>query len=277
MMGNEAGCFLSPLNQLFQKEKTVRILVIDDKAEHRQSAEETLKGHELAIVKSFDEAMELMARKIDKENVQRLLVEVGFPTEPDFKDKERRKAYWKAHDDAEAKSMIPIPFEAVLTDMMMPMSKGGLVPRVFDPIEQVPYGFILALKAALCGAKYVAMVTDTNHHEGAMSAAIDYLGGAYYRDSFKPNFVVNGARVMFVHTPFYLEVLDKRTCDSCEGSGSCKLCRGTGQRNDQYVQGECNGCCENIGKCDYCKGNGQVDNVRHDRKDWGKVLADLTA
>lgn len=251
----------------------MRILVIEDKESHRESAEATLSGHELTIVKSFDDAMELMARKFDEENIQRLLAEAGFPTKPDSEDTERWYAYWNAHDEAQAKSVIPFPFEVVLTDMMMPMSRKTIAPGVFNSGEQVPYGFIIALKATLCGAKFVAMVTDTNHHEGAMSAALDHLGEAYYRDGFKPNFVVNGARIMFVHTPFYREVLGKETCDTCKGSGSCKYCKGMGQRNNQY----CTVCRDDVGKCSNCKGSGQADIVRQNRKDWGKALADLTA
>ncbi|HCC22595.1 TPA: hypothetical protein DF272_00215 [Candidatus Falkowbacteria bacterium] len=255
----------------------MRILVIEDNEAHRQSAEETLRGHEVTIVESFDEAMELMDRKIDERNVQRLLSEAGVATAPKYTDRESWTAYRKVLDDANSRSVIPFPFEVVLTDMMMPMSSQTLAPEVFNHRERVPYGFVIALRAALRGARFVAMVTDTNHHQGAMSAAIDHLGDTYYRDGFKPNFTVNGARVMFVHTPFYREVLGKKTCSSCGGSGACKHCKGTGQRNDQYVQGECNACPDDVGKCSECKGSGHVDDVRQTRKDWGRVLADLTA
>lgn len=156
----------------------MRILVIEDKELHRKSAEETLSGHEVTIVKSFDEATALMEKKIDEGNVQRLLTEAGFPTKPGYEDSERWSAYCEAYSQATAKSVVPFPFEVVLTDMMMPMSKQTLAPEVFNPSEQVPYGFILALKATLFGAKFVAMVTDTNHHQSAMSASIDHLGTA---------------------------------------------------------------------------------------------------
>lgn len=219
----------------------MRILVVEDKAPHRKSAEETLAGHEVTIVDSFDKAMEILPK-----------------------------------DSA--------PFEAVLTDMMMPMSRKTLAPGVFNPSEQVPYGFIIALKATLCGAKFVAMVTDTNHHEGAMSAAIDHLGQAYYRDGFKPNFVVNGAKVMFVHTPFVVDVVPK-SCPSCDGTGRCEYCEGTGKTTqavaDKYpgyrscVGQNCIQCRNSNGKCSGCNGTG--DGTRHERKNWGQVLRDLIA
>jgi CheY-like chemotaxis protein len=180
----------------------MKILVIDDKELHRNSAEKTLTSHEVTIVSSFDEAMDLMAKKIDIQNVQQLLAEGGFAEKPEPTDKERWSAYWKAVNDAEKKSIIPFPFEVVLTDMMMPMSRSTLAPGIFNPREQVPYGFVIALKAAGCGAKFVAMVTDVNHHKGAMSAAIDHLGSAYYHEGRIKTFTVNDAKVAFIHAPF---------------------------------------------------------------------------
>ncbi|MFH0874054.1 MAG: hypothetical protein V1846_04440 [Candidatus Komeilibacteria bacterium] len=256
----------------------MKILVVEDKEMHRQSARDSLAGHDVTIVDSFDAAMGLMAKKIDDENVTRLMTEAGFPATPDRNGgDEEWKAFWKAHREAEAKSVVPFPFDVVLTDMMMPMSRQTLASEAYHPAEQVPYGFIIALKAAKVGAKFVAMVTDTNHHKGAMSAAIDHLGTSYYREGFKPNFGVNGAKVMFVHTPFYREVLGQKDCEYCYGSGKCQYCHGSGQRHDEYVDGECNGCHEDVGKCRTCKGTGKQDDVRQDRKDWGQVLADLTA
>ena len=261
----------------------MRILVIEDKEAHRKSAEETISGHEGTIVKSFDEAMNLMVRKIDKENIQRLLVEAGLPTtNPYYKDREKQTAYVNALFEAEAKSVVPFQFEVVLTDMMMPMSERTLAPGVFNPSEQVPYGFIIALKATLFGAKFVAMMTDTNHHQGAMSAAIDHLGRAYYEDGCKPNFVVNGAKVMFAHTPFVQKITKDVPCDWCEENpGVCSNCNGTGlNKNPDWKPRECHSCShtDTVGKCTHCKGTGRYDRTDTlDTKDWGKVLADLTA
>lgn len=157
---------------------SLRILVIEDSANHRQSAVDTLIGHTLTIVDSYDKAMELME---------------------------------EAHWDHQLKTMVedPFPFDVVLTDMMMPMSTKTLVPEAYNAKEQVPYGLIIALKAASRGAKFVAMLTDTNHHKGAMSAALDCLGPAYYASPDRSNwydaikvFNMNGAKVVFVHAPF---------------------------------------------------------------------------
>lgn len=251
----------------------MRILVIEDKVAHRRSAEETLCDHEVTIVTSFDKAMDLMKRQIDMGKVNRCLVEAGFSTAPDSEDEERRSSYWKIWEEAESESMIPLPFEVVLTDMMMPMSSRTL-SEGFDPGEQVPYGFIIALKATLLGAKFVALVTDTNHHKGAMSAALDHLGSAYYREGFKPNFLINGARVMFVHAPFVEDLVFDVKCYKCDGGTVCGDCK------ISLVDRRCHKCERGARKfepCHVCKGEGKHDTIVRERKDWGKVLVDLIA
>jgi len=169
------------------------------------------------------------------------------------------------------------PFDVVLTDMMMPMSREKLASEFFNFGEQVPYGFVIALKAALRGAKFVAMVTDTNHHAGAMSAAIDHLGDCYYRErGFKPNFVVNGAKVMFVHTPFIEEFRKDASCDYCKKNpGACSFCNGTGTLSGYGHSTKCHRCAGHVGKCKFCKGTTKADQTVQERKDWGRVLLDL--
>lgn len=261
----------------------MRILVVEDKESHRKSAEETLVEHNVTIVKSYDEAVDLMERKIDGEKYKRLLAEAGFLTQPNYEKEgqERWDAYWKARNEAEERSVIPFPFDVVLTDMMMPMSKRTLASGVFNPTEQVPYGFVIALKATLVGAKFVAMVTDTNHHKSAMSAAIDHFGPSYYNERAKPNFTINGAKVMFVHTPFVQKITKGVPCDRCKETGVCSNCNGTGLNNDpKWQPRECHSCSHTdaVGKCTQCKGTGRYDRTDTlDTKDWGRVLADLIA
>lgn len=207
----------------------MKILVVEDNLMHRESAAETLLGHEVTIVESFEKAMELM--------------------ETDFS----------------------FPFEVVLTDMMMPICEGRpFSPKSFED-RQAPYGFVIALRAALRGAKFVAMVTDTNHHKDAMSNALNHLGHAYYRDGFKPNFVINGARVMFVHAPFIEKIVREAPCDSCK-NGLCSKCGGSGiipfSRNRKCE------CYDITGRCPKCKGTQKAEGHMK-LKDWGKVLADL--
>lgn len=244
----------------------MKILVVEDNQIHRQSAVETLVGHEVTLVESFDKAMELLKKeKVDKDNWKRLLVEAGFPMEPDYKtERERYDAYRKIYFEAETKSIVPFSFDVVLTDMMMPVSyefSQSCALGACNPKEQVPYGFVIALKAALCGAKFVAMLTDTNHHKSAMSGALNHLGNPYYdyyKTGAKPNLVINGARVMFLHTPFCRRVIGEKECQ-CIG-----LNKLTGRNTTE--------------ECSRCDGTGKdVEMQQDDRKDWGRVLADLTA
>jgi CheY-like chemotaxis protein len=100
-------------------------------------------------------------------------------------------------------------WDVVLTDLLMPAGRdaqGGVGLQYVG--QEMPVGFALALLAALRGAKYVAVVTATNHHNHPASAMLDRLGSSYWRDGMRPNFVINGARAMFVHhTPVQVEGL----------------------------------------------------------------------
>ncbi len=178
--------------------KIMKILIVEDKQIHRDSAAKTLKGHKLTIVDSFDAGIKAMPIGTDYEKLDKLATERFGPTP----ESRQARSDWYQNQ----KSLIPEcqhqpEFDAVLVDMMMPMSRETLAPGVYESDVQVPYGFVLALRACKVGAKYVAMVTDTNHHLGAMSAAIDYLGSAYY-SGYEPLFDINGAKVLFVHSPF---------------------------------------------------------------------------
>ncbi|MBU1180445.1 hypothetical protein KJ885_05885 [Patescibacteria group bacterium] len=224
----------------------MKILVIDDKEMHRESARETLADHELTIASSFDEAIELMKENVDEEKVKRLLKEAGFEEEPHYlkASKEVRKAYWQTKDQAEKESTPPFPFDAVLTDLQMPMSRKTLRPEAYNYGELVPYGFVLALRAALRGAKFVAVATDTDHHLGAMSASLDHL-----RDVFE----ISGAKVLFLHAQFVTDILKDAPCQSCKGTGilrgeTCWICEGAKILPEQKV---------------------------YERKDWGQVLREL--
>ncbi|MEK7619803.1 MAG: hypothetical protein AAB413_01010 [Patescibacteria group bacterium] len=191
----------------------MRILVIDDKQNHRDSATETLKGHEVSVASSYDEATRLMEPAYDEAIEEKHLRDAGVTKQnPAFvntdEGKERWKAYWAARKSAHSAAEIPFPFEVVLTDMMMPMGDWNTLRDACDPSQQIPYGFVLALRAAQRGAKWVAMVTDTNHHKGAMSAAIDCIGDSYYSGK-EADFQINGAKVRFVHAPFCEDGISK--------------------------------------------------------------------
>lgn len=228
----------------------MRILVVEDKEMHRNSAVETLAGHDLTIVSSFYVAMEMIQSGIDMEKVERGLAEQGYGKFSSAWRDSKMTAYFAAKHEQEAKSMVSIPFDAVLTDMMMPMSEGtSLMDELFDPKKQVPYGFIVALHAAAHGAKFVAVVTDTNHHHSAISAALDYIGRAYFHGGSGEQqvFDICGAKTIFAHAPFVTDIIKDAPCDWCSSK-------------------------EVAFACTRCHGTLKFDKKVSERKDWGKVL-----
>lgn len=244
----------------------MKVLVIEDTKRHQESARETLSDHELTIVTSFDEAIEALDTQYDEARIEQLKAESGLAYGDD--------GYREMLSEVTSQCTLPLPWDVVLTDMMMPMSKANLAPSVHNHRELIPYGFIIALRAAEAGAKLVAVVTDVNHHMGAISAAMDNLSSPSYHGC--PNrFTINGAKCAFVHTPFSRRIVEKDAkCSSCRGTGKCSYCQDTG-REDSYP---CTLCPESSGICRSCNGSGKKDKTETtDCKDWGRVLKDLTA
>ncbi|TSC91196.1 MAG: hypothetical protein CEN90_578 [Parcubacteria group bacterium Licking1014_17] len=172
----------------------MKILVIDDSEGNQKSARKTLKGHEVTIAKSFDEAVVLMGGRVEKHQ--------GSGGEE-----------YEQLDGIAAASGVSFPYKVVLTDMNLPFSRFRLSFEARTKAENVhaepPYGFILALRAVQLGAKFVAMATNINHHQDPLSAAIEVLGGAAYWSEVEKGkghaFRIDGAKVMFVHAPLLEE------------------------------------------------------------------------
>ena len=135
----------------------MRILVIDDSPVHQQSARQTLGGHDLTIVGSYDEGQKLVG---------------------------------KGHR-----------FPTTLLDLLMPASRqklGNAAQKRFMGqgfvCQEMPVGIFLALLAAKNGARYVAVFTDSNHHEHPASACFDAFNP---EDACSPDvFMVEDARVV---------------------------------------------------------------------------------
>lgn len=157
----------------------MNILIIDDNPVHRQSAHETIKGHELTVVGSYDEAYKLIKPRLDT---------VHFGESTPKKEEESMR------------------FDVVMTDLLMPtgsriqrIKKGD---RLADPGEflgsEMPVGFSLALEAVLHGAKYVAVVSDGDHHAHPALAMLDRLGAYQSGVQRTPvRFDMNGSHVGF--------------------------------------------------------------------------------
>lgn len=271
----------------------MKILVIDDKATNREAAKQTIIGHDLTVVGSWDDAVKQLEIRYDDEATKAKLVAAGFPptsnslrsiygkdaTEDDKKAwKEWHEAYYKF----QAESQIPY-WDVVLSDLLMPASRetmGGDGMRFVG--QEMPVGLVLALLAAKNGAKYVAVVTATNHHCHPASAMLDRLGSSYWSDELKPNFAINGAKAMFVHHPAcYVSGI---SCPECKGAkytkercGSCSIDSvPTGQKVDWQKRAPipdtvCEGCDgTKQSRCYACNKTGNAEG-----KHWGMVLAQL--
>ncbi|MEK7607170.1 MAG: hypothetical protein AAB444_03185 [Patescibacteria group bacterium] len=211
----------------------MKILVIDDTRTNLDAAKQTLVGHELTLAASYDEAYKLLEKP---------------------------------------RGEVQPPFDVVLCDLLMP---AGAVEQGTDGMkyvgQEMPVGLALALMAVLQGAKYVAVVTNLNHHQHPAAALLDRLGSDGLGDT--EGFVkirANGVPIGFVNYAPMIGV-DGTTCTACGGTGKqterdCWICKGSGKGYRDAPCNNCKGSGRETPKCDSCSGG----NVRG--KDWGRVL-----
>lgn len=271
----------------------MRILVVDDSSVNLEAAKQTLVGHELTVCGTYDGALDLLEITYNKELTKQKLVSVGLPPESSGLNMPARGVSWSDADNArwnqwhDAKRKFTEesrnPFwDAVLVDLLMPAGRDSQGPTGERYVgEPMPVGFALALLAAKNGAKFVAIVTATNHHNHPASAMLDRLSDAYWHDEdAKADFVINGAKAgFFHHPPFYVEGV---ACPNCGGQRytqqTCGSCDGTGH-DSEWVSGtrkfltdkpckSCDGTKKSA--CYACNKTGNAQG-----KDWGKVLAAL--
>lgn len=162
----------------------LNILVVDDTACHRRSAELLLKGHTLTIVGTYDDAQKALTIQMDyeKENELKpgLLEKAGlsrafnpYRENKDASDDDKKK-YEEVCKVARAASTTLPNFDVVLLDLLMPASRQaqGDVGAPFVG-KEMPLGTFLILLALNAGVKNIGMVTDKNHHNHPASAALD--------------------------------------------------------------------------------------------------------
>jgi len=145
-----------------EKERKMRILVIDDEICNQESARETLAEHELTICGTVEETSKAL----------------GFT---------------KYGPDKNL-----LPFDAVLTDLWMPMPKpnwdrkkflghifyGDLHGDYGDKYGEMderpaPVGLIFALRAVNMATPLIAILTDGDHHTDRMVTLLDIISGNY--------------------------------------------------------------------------------------------------
>lgn len=158
----------------------MKILVLDDSFVNRKSARATLKDHDLVVVGTFDEAMDQLDPYWHECQIRKkLLIEHGFdeddaPYLANLKNDEDRKSLCqRLHEEAKQQASI-LPFDAVLLDLLIPASSrtmGEIGEQYIG--KKSEGGNTLALRAIALGIRYVAVVTDMNHHNHPASAAFD--------------------------------------------------------------------------------------------------------
>lgn len=263
-----------------EEKKVYRILVVENNPAHHESTRNMLSGHDVTIVSKFTEAMDLMKMgQVDEERVKKALFGLGYDHEPHMKYEFQWKAYNNLRKEAEKMFLTSCSFDVVLTDMAFVVDHSGpWSVRIATDSENevVCLGFIIALRAALCGVKYIGMITDSTIHTSTMSSSLDFIGNERrYGESFNPNFIINGARVMFNHAPFIDEVVGEIDCYLCYGSGICRTCSGTGTLGSHSGCYNCSPFAK-FGTCKACNGSKKQD-VTESKKNWAKILRDLTA
>lgn len=213
----------------------MKILVIDDTHMNLKAAKQTLEGHELTLAASYDEAYKLLEKPKGE-------------TQP--------------------------PFDVVLCDLLMPAGREQQGAKGEEYVgQEMPVGFALALMAVLQGAKYVAVVTNLNHHQHPAAAMLDRLGSDGLADDDKDGFVkirANGVPIGFVNYAPMVGV-DGTSCTECGGTGkqterNCWICKGSGKGYSDTPCNNCNGSGRETPECYSCSG-GKVRG-----KNWGRVL-----
>lgn len=157
----------------------MKVLVIDDTKKHLDSAVKTLEGHEVTICDNHDEALKLLYPQYDHDLFRKLW--------KDYEEAGLKDAYEKAR----AESTFPY-WDAVLCDLLMPAGRNAQGGEGTGFIgQEMAVGWSLALSAVKNGAKFVAVVTDMNHHHHPASAMIDEINGHI--------FDIDGARMLLTN------------------------------------------------------------------------------
>lgn len=187
----------------------MKILVIDDNPVHQQSARQTLNGHDLTVVGSYDEAFELLQRPLEtiRSETFAAMERDRFQFPGKDASMEENIAANRHFCRQMHKVIIPNPrFDVVLTDLLMPASKRVMAGDGLKYVgQEMSVGFGLLLMAVQCGARFAAVVTDTDHHKHPASAMLDPFASIcpheYNSYGEPPRFTMNGTIVGFYQAP----------------------------------------------------------------------------
>lgn len=154
----------------------MRILIIDDNEFNQKAARSQLGAdHKLTIVSTYAEAEELLRPKINYDEINRTMYE-AFGNFGLFQldDKEKSAEYLKTYKVAQEGTKIYPNFDVVLTELFLPGLKQKKFGDKTPTTEKMSIGIFIGLMAALvAGVRYVAVVTDMNHHLHQASKCLD--------------------------------------------------------------------------------------------------------
>lgn len=195
----------------------MKILVFDDNPICRDAARAQLKDHELTVVGTYDEAQEVLTPKFDPEKGRQilpgLLTKAGLP--PGFNPRrndsapseEDKAKYYAACEEARKMATTYPGFDVVLSDLLVPASKqeqgsSALVGK------KMPVGIFIGLLAAVKGrAKYIAVFTDSGHHDHPASACFDAFNA---NEDCPTAFTVEGSKVLLSNNRCWIQALYRK-------------------------------------------------------------------
>lgn len=164
----------------------MKVLVFDDSPVHRAAAQAQLKDHDLTVVGTYDEAQGLLSPRLDWDKAARTLKSQFGDFNPYRSNDEMKNAeYFAAEKVANEQATTYPDFDVVLSDLLVPASNRSQ-GRMGRGGEEMPVGIFIGLLAAVkARVKYVAVFTDSNHHDHPASACFDAFGGESQPESFK--------------------------------------------------------------------------------------------
>ncbi|MDQ5976536.1 MAG: hypothetical protein QG664_449 [Patescibacteria group bacterium] len=221
-----------------QVEKTeMNILVIDFFSSNRAAAKQTLAEHKVTVCRSYRDGDRLLDTP---------RYDIAMQKHLERKCTSENMPYHEARKKSLAETELPY-WDVVFCDLLMrvgPMEQNAEGQKYVN--QKMAVGWSLALRAAKNGARYVAVVTQTDCDSHPASAMLDDLNNHY--------FTIDGAQVLMTNKFTWVGIDDtERVCEKCGG---------TGKRTNPYgSQYDC-----------HCDGG----NIYAERgKDWGRILKQL--
>lgn len=178
----------------------MKILVVDDKMTHRKAADAQLGDeHELTLARSYDEGREALTSLTDYDRVQELVRERGLERPGREASDEEQKKWRAGYNQACADATTHPDFDVVLVDLLMPASRESQGDKGMRYVgQEMPIGVFLAiLAAARTGAKFVGLLTDSDHHSHPASACLDEIQQS---ERSPKSFKIEDAKVLLCNT-----------------------------------------------------------------------------